>query len=125
MFSVASDLVELLSATLFFQLLFCTINIAIFLLAIESDDQIFSVTSLVSFIALSTVLVSIFIYCKLSENITGDLNDIGDVFYESAWYRMPLDQQKMFLRPIERAQKGIRLMGFGMVECSLAMFLSV
>lgn len=54
-----------------------------------------------------------------------DLHGIGDVFYNCEWHRLPIKQQKLFLYPIQRSQKAIRLRGFGIIDCSLSFFSSV
>lgn len=114
-----------MSANFFFQLLTCAVSTAIFLVGLESNNNTVNVTSVISFVAITIALFGLFIYCKLSENITCDLYAICDMFYESTWYRLPVDQQKWFIWPIQRGQKTIRLTGLGFIDCSLATFLSV
>lgn len=74
---------------------------------------------------LCVTILSIYILCFLSENVTNTLEAIGDIFYNSAWYRLPPKQQELFIVPIQRAQINFRLSGIGIVECSLKVFLSV
>lgn len=65
------------------------------------------------------------ISCVFSEVITHDLCTIADIFYGYAWYRLPVKQQKLFILPIQRANKALRLTGLGLVDCSLRVFASV
>lgn len=74
---------------------------------------------------LCVTILSIYILCFLSENVTNTLEAIGDIFYNSAWYRLPPKQQELFIVPIQRAQINFRLSGIGIVECSLKVFLLV
>lgn len=71
---------------------------------------------------LFTGLALTFVYFYLSEWITSDLLEIGDYFYNSAWYRLPAKQQKLLVLPIRRAQREFRLKGFGLFDCSLEVF---
>lgn len=114
-----------MSACLFIQLLMSAITIAFILFSIESHDQAFNVTFLLPLVAVIVVLITLFMYCKLSENITCDLYAIGDIFYESAWYRLTVKQQQMFVLPVQRAQSKFRLTGLGIFECSLETYLTV
>lgn len=122
-FRLAHDIAQIMSPILFPQLFICAIDIAILLIAI--DSHVFSITSAMLAVGLFNILIPLFIYCKLSENITFDLFRSGDLFFECAWYHLPIKQQHLFIVPIQRAQRGFRLMGLGIIECSLSMFLSV
>lgn len=113
-----------MSSILFFQLLISAIDIAIFLVALDSNI-VFNIGGVVAFVGLLNVIVPLFIYCKLSENITTDLFATGDIFFECVWYRLPIKQQKIFFHPIQRGQREFRLMGLGISECSLNILSSV
>lgn len=58
----------------------------------------------------------------MSEMVTGALEDIGDLFYDVAWYRLPPKQQIRVGLSIQRAQKNFRMTGLGLVECSLRVY---
>lgn len=113
-----------MEAALFHQLLFCAVNIATFLVAIESNDLL-SVTFCASMAGMTNVLLPSALYCRLSDNLTWNLYSIGDDFFNFTWYRLRIRQQKLFLLPIERSQGELRLKGLGIVECSLRVFSSV
>lgn len=81
-------------------------------------------SSCLSSIRVQCIIANIF-FCKLSENITTDLEEIGDAFYNCPWYFLAVSQQKTFVLPIHRSQKTYRLTGLGIVSCSLDIFLSV
>lgn len=70
-------------------------------------------------------LIICYVYCYYSENITTTSLKIGDVVYDSLWYEMPIKEQRAIILMIQRSQKEFRLSGLGLVDCSLATFLSV
>lgn len=113
-----------MSAALFHQLLFGAVNLATILVSIESND-LFSVPFCVSMAGLTNVLLPSALYCHLSDNVTWHLCLIGNDFFNFSWYRLRTKQQKLFLLPIHRSQNELRLMGLGIVECSLRVFSSV
>lgn len=113
-----------MSVVLFCQLVMCAANIAFFLFVVEST-KLFSLKMLVALIGMFSILLPTFFYCLLSERVTHALDLVGDAFYECSWYRLRLDQQRLFLMPILRAQRSFQIMGLGIVGCSLGAFLSV
>lgn len=123
-FSVANIIGDSMSTVFFYQLLFCAINTAFFLFVIESC-ALFSLSTLVCFVGISSVLVPAFFFCKLSENVTFELEVIGDSFYDCSWYCLSVKQQKLFILVIGRSQKATRMNGLGIIQCSLGVFTSV
>lgn len=115
---------DIMSATIFYQLILCSIVTAVNLFAIYLNG-LCRLESLIAFIDTISVLAPTFFYCKLSECITSDLHEVGDVFYNMPWYELPLEQQKLLVPTIQRAQRGVCLTGFGVVACSLPAFLKV
>lgn len=122
--SLTNGLADIISATLFFHLFICGIIIALILLTIESNDH---APNVMCFASIGMIIISgdLFIYCKISENITNEHIRIGDAFYDRAWYQLSIKQQKFHMMPIQRAQMEFRLRGFGLIECSLTTFFSV
>lgn len=112
-----------MSGPLFYQLVLSALVTAVDLFIIHRNGL--SSASVVACVSIITLMVPTFFYCKLSESITSHLLEIGDGFFESAWYELPMSQQKLFLMPIKRAQCEIRWMGFYIIYCSLPTFLSV
>lgn len=88
-------------------------------------SSVFSMNFLLAFSGLAIIIASAYIYCYLSETVSSSLAEIGDIFYQVAWYRLPAKQQKPFVLPIRRAQKEFRMNGLGVVSCSLRVFASV
>lgn len=121
---LADDVANIMSPILFIQLLLSAINLAILFVALTSMN-VLSLSFAATSSAMSNVLLSTFIFCMLSENITLDLYDIGDIFYECAWYRLSVKDQQLIIYPIQRSQKAFRLMGLSIIECSLRFFTSV
>lgn len=102
----------------------CTIAIALNLFVIELND-LFSIETTIAMVNIVVVTLPMAIYCYLSEWITSDLLEVGDIFYNSKWYRLPFEEQRLVALPIERAQRVFRLRGLGLFDCSLAVFYSV
>lgn len=109
---------------LFYILLACSSIIAFDLIALESND-IFSLETAVTLYDLNTILAMTFIYCYSSEQITLMLYNIGDIFYNSMWYQLPVALQKPVIFPILRSSRVFRLRSLGLIDCSLPVFLSV
>lgn len=117
---VVNGIMELIVITM---TLTCTLIIAMSLFVVEVNGL--RTETLFAFINLTLILMIMFTYCLLSERITLDLLQIGDVFYNSEWYRLPFKEQRLLVLPIGRAQRVFRLSGYGLINCSLAVFLTV
>lgn len=114
----------MMEVTLFNITVICTICIAFNLLAVELNDSI-NMGLLIAFADMAVVLAITGVYFFHSEWITSDLLEVGDNFYNSAWYLLPVKQQRLLVLPIQRADREFRLKGLGLFECSQAAFLSV
>lgn len=108
---------------LFYQLLVCAVIIAFNLFGLETATLDMH-TFLAAAELIDTVILT-YIYCYLSEQITSDLVDIGDIFYGSDWYGMPVKFQKLVALPILRSQREIQLSGLELIDCTLTIYLSV
>lgn len=103
----------------------CTTGIALDLLAIEMNNY-FGFGIMTTIIDLLLMLGIMFTYSCLSELISSDLIEIGDFFYNFAWYQLlPVEKQKLLVLPIQRAQREVRLSGLGLCDCSLEVFSKV
>lgn len=102
----------------------CIAAITFNLLAVELNGSL-NLEIIVSFGNLIRVGGITFLYFYLADWLTTDLLDIGDIFYESVWYQLPAQQQKLLGLPIQRAQRVMRLTGLGLFECSLPVFAGV
>lgn len=115
---------SLMEVTLFVMTLLSIIVIALCLLALELNG-LFGTTTVGTIITTSTTLMPMFAYSYLSEQITADLMEIGDIFYNSAWYYLPQKYSRLVVLPIGRTHEVFRLRCLGLVECSLDVFSSV
>lgn len=102
----------------------CIICIACNLFVLELNDSL-NMDIAVALVDLAVVLGLTFAYFYLSEWISAYLLEIGDVFYDSLWYRWSLQQQRLLVLPIQRSQREFRLKSLGLFDCSLAFFASV
>lgn len=113
-----------MSAGLFFQLLACAILLAIFMVGM-SGNRISSLDFILAAYFAMMVMSSTYGYSYFSEKVTSDLASIGEAFYQSNWYECPVNQQKIYIVSIQRAQNEFRTKGLGLVECSLRVYSSV
>lgn len=124
LFSLVNITGKSVSSVLFYQLLLSAINVGCLLTVIESSKTLNSM-AFVAFIEIVTLSMPTAVYCKFSENVTQDLGAIEDAFSDCLWYCWPAKQQKLFILPIMRAQRKYRMMGLGLIECSLITFSTV
>lgn len=122
--SLVQSVCDMMEAILFNMIFTCTVVIAFNLFVIESSDG-YNFEMIIAFIDLSFMVGLTFAYFYLSEWITTDLLEIGDIFYDSPWYRLPTKHQKLLTLPIQRAGRELRLTGLGLFDCSLAVFSGV
>lgn len=121
---MAESLCSMMEVTLFFKTLSCIIAIAFNLYVLEVSGTV----NMEAVVAIVDMLLSIavtFVCFYIAEWISIYMLDIADIFYDSPWYRLPVEQQKLLVLPIQRAQRQFRLKGLGMFDCSLAVFSSV
>lgn len=109
---------------LFHMSLMCTIVIALNLFAFELNDPL-SLQGMNVFINLMVFVMLTFAHYFLSERLTSNLLEIGDIFYNSSWYRLPVKRQRLLVLPIERGHCVLRLRALGLFDCSLENFASV
>lgn len=103
----------------------CTIVLALNLYVLELNLTI-NMEAVIAFLLMFNVFSFSFSHFYLSERLTDDLVSIGDIFYNSPWYRLlPAKQQKLLVLPIQQAQREFRLKGLGIFICSLAAFSTV
>lgn len=113
-----------MSVPLLTNLLTCAMVIAFNLLLLEVSDHI-DLSIAASLYDMATVVTMTIIFCLLSELIAAALLRIGDTFYESMWYRLPLRQQKLIGLSIQRSQRVFYLKGLDLVYSSLYTFARV
>lgn len=106
---------------LFCQLMTCATIEALCLFSIEANS-IFSTDNIIILYVLLSVVLTTYILCYLSETITQNLLDTGDIFYQSPWFLLPIKQQMFFVVPIKRSQKVFHLKGLGFINCSSRVF---
>lgn len=121
---MADIIADVMSATLFALLLMFSITLAAFMIDLAATNTL-DFEFLGTFSSIIVILIQLIIYCHLSENVTNDLAQTGDVFYESQWFPLPVKLQKVYILPILRSQKDFRVTGLGIIECSLRVFASV
>lgn len=113
-----------MSAVIFYQLLVCALINAFQLFLLESSDLFsFDIIAALHMICMHSIMA--YIYCYLAESVTENLHSIGVIFYEFGWYLLPVNEQKLFVLPIQRAHREFYFSGFGLIDCTLKNFLSV
>lgn len=115
-----------MSGVLFNQLLICILFIALLLFSIDEMGQRDDSTVPLNWTCLIAYLAICFVYCRFSEDIKQKSFGIGDAAYNSLfWYEIPIMEQNAIFLIIKQSRKSFRLTGLGMVDCSLATFLTV
>lgn len=109
---------------LFNKAVMCIIAIALNLYAVELNDTL-SLEAIIAIFDLYLILSLALVYFYFAEQITSDLLDIGDMFYNSPWYHLPIRQQKLLTLPIQRAARELRFKCLNIFDCSLAVFAAV
>lgn len=102
----------------------CIVSIVFNLFVIELSGTL-DLEAFSAVFNLSHTLALTFAYFYLAEWITSDLLDIEDIFYNSAWYRLPAKQQKLMVLPIQRAGRPLHMKCVGLFDCSLGSFTAV
>lgn len=123
-FRISQALCDIMALILFSLTLLCTSDIALNLLSVEVNFAL-NQGMLNVFINFLMVFALTFAHYFLSEYVTADLLEIGEIFYNSAWYQLPVKHQRLLALPIERAQREVRLKNVDLFDCSLAIFSSV
>lgn len=122
--SVTRGISYIVEVILFSLTMISAITIALNLLAFEINDVI-SLEMMTAFFDLFIVLNLTFAHYYLSERLTANLLEIGDIFYNSAWLKLPVKQQRLLVISLERGHCVFRLRGLRLFDCSLANFAMV
>lgn len=125
MFSVAENTCDLMQSVLFYQLVICVLFIAFSLFSLDQSMHEINFNTFLSTIAVLVALTPTFIYCYYADGVTADLHRVGDIFYQLLWYKLTNQEQKLLILPMQRAQQIFRMKGYGIVDCSLQIFLTV
>lgn len=64
-------------------------------------------------------------YCFLGTLATDSYQNYADLLYETHWYKLPLNLQKLYILMIANAQKPIYYHGFGIIQLKLNIFIKV
>lgn len=115
----------IMQGVIFYQLVTCVVFIAFSLFGFDQTVRSFNLNTSVCLLSLISAVTPTFIYCYYAESVTVDLLKIGDIFYESTWYELTYQEQKLLIPPIQRAQRVFRMNGYGLIDCSLGIFASV
>lgn len=113
-----------MSEIIFVALLTNIMTIAFNLYALEAND-LFTLQTLAGIGAMLCLLPLVFVFCFLAELITTSLYEIGDIFYDSPWYRLSAKEQQVVIGPIQQSGQEFRFSSMGLIDCSLSTFLSV
>lgn len=115
---------NLISGVLFDVLVGCTLYLALLLFSLDQSFVI-DIQLLFNINCLLIHLIICYTYCYLFERITLKSFQIGEDAHNLMWYKMNGDQQRAMILIIQRSQIEFRLSGLGLIDCSLATFLTV
>lgn len=125
LFSVAENIRDIMQSALFYQLIECISFVAFSLFALDESMEEINLNTFMSFSALLYAIFSTIIYCYFADRLTADLFEVGDIFYESMWYKLPNQEQKASILSIQRAHRIFRMKCYGIVDCTLDTFTKV
>lgn len=114
---------QAVSGYLFYQFIFTLNYIAFFIFVVDgvfTKAPDFNDLLVYNFLIAATSVN--FILCSYADKMTQEASEVADTMYNTAWYEMPIPQQKLLLLPILRSQKIIQLTGFGIYTYSLQNF---
>lgn len=110
---------------LFYQMVNCVVDVVFDLISLDQTLHQLNTSTVHSIATLFILLALAFIFCYYADRVTVDLLAVSDIFYNSLWYKLPFQEQKMLILPIRRAQKKFRLTGYTVFECSIEVFVKV
>lgn len=76
-------------------------------------------------ITIGTNLANLLLYCYYGKQTTDYYGAFGDCLFESKWYNLPVDLQKVVLMVIGNAQQPLFYHGFRVARINLETFTSV
>lgn len=116
---------ELLSGMLFFQFFIFVMCSVLAIGSMEQSLHDFSYEFLGCSYLLILELTLIYPLCHFATNLTNESTDIADKTYNTLWYLLPLEQQKMISPIIRQGQIPFVLDGFKIFSCSMETFSKV
>lgn len=66
-----------------------------------------------------------YVLCYFGTEIPHIAMKFATIAYDSMWYMYPIKEQELMKIVIQRSQQPIKFNGYGIINCNLAMFLSV
>lgn len=115
-----NNIQKFIALPIFFELTACValIGFGLFGLKQTKDSVLKSTDFYFHFQILLVDILILFVYCFFGEHLTHDTMKILTIVDRSAWYRIPLNQQRSLAMLMQRAQRIFRLKSFGGLECS-------
>lgn len=123
--SIRKKIQIIMSGPLFCDLLGCVLFIAFSLFALDKSLDEINYNTIICIECLTTSILTTFILCSLSEQMTSQSYRMADTLFESKWYGLPVTEQKWLILLIQRSGKEFRLNGYKIIDCSLKTFVAV
>lgn len=73
----------------------------------------------------SNIVVTLFIFCYLGEQVTQRFKNVAAAIYQLDWHLLPTDVRKYMPIILAASQKEIYIRGFGSFHCRLWVFKKV
>lgn len=115
----------LFSGMIFFQLLVFVICSVLEISSFEHNLKTISFESVACINAMFLQFISTYALCHFSTNLTTKSTKMFDAIYNTTWYSLPLQQQKMITPMIRQGQTPFVLNGFNIISCSKETFVMV
>lgn len=116
---------RILSGSFFFQMTVCAAFIAIVLSSIDENVRQITFEMVINIFCLLLELQLNFFSCAYATSVTTHANEIGEIVYNSEWYRLSIEQQKMAQFIIYRTEEPFYMKGYKIFTCSMETFQAV
>lgn len=113
------------SGAFFFQIVVCAIFIAIILSSLDQNLQNLTYEFVINLFCLELELLLNYVSCYYAQSVTTKSYEIADLFYNTSWYELSIEQQKMIGLTIQLGQKPVYLKGYDIFICCMETFLTV
>lgn len=119
------DIQTILAGSFFFQMTVCAGFIAVVLSSLNQDLKNISFDIVINLFCLLLEIQLNYMSCNYANSVTEHSFNVGDIIYDSFWYRLPIKQQKAIQFTIQRAQEPFYFKGYKIFICSMETFLKV
>ncbi|XP_031619126.1 uncharacterized protein LOC116338167 isoform X2 [Contarinia nasturtii] len=116
---------DVYSSFLFIQVIFDILFLAAAALQVYVSVKNPSLNMLTPFIGIVNGLANLLVYCYIAYRASDNYVRIGDLLYQSVWYKLPTKYRKYFVLMIQDSQTPQLYHGFGIIKIDMGTFATV